>query len=339
MKIIELSKKSDNDLWNKFFDIPVEVYKGDKNWIIEDRKQLKEQIFELLGGPRYQCWPMILEDNDMPIARGVAILPPESKGVGWIGYFEGLEKYKKEMNELFRALEDKLLVNKVKKVIFPKIDNMQAGLQISKFNIPPSIFTSYNPKYYKKIIKKANYKLSQKLVTFYFNKKIAKYVKSKDNVKLRTFNDKDIENEIKLFHKFQIDVFISHEGYIPRTLEEEGKLINRLIPFMDKDLIIIAEDDNKKIIGSLVCLPDYNQKIFEGKIDKARIVSIGVHSDYLRQGIGKQMGNLLMKTLIDKDYKEAEASWILKKNVPPQFLAKIFGAKKGRTFGIFEKYI
>lgn len=337
MSIIELTKESTEEEWDSFFAVPKKVYSGDKFWIQENHEQIQNSLFKMLGESRYRCWPFVFLIDKIPVARAVGIKPPGGKKIGWIGYFEFLEKYERETIKLLETIENILKNGGIEKIIFPKIDNMQAGLQLSGFDLAPTVFTPHNPKYYISAVKKSGYVLTQKLVSFYFNKKIAKYVKSDSNVNIRHFDKNNLKEEIKLFHEFQINVFSSHYEYIPRNLKEETELINGLLPIIDEELIIIAEDKNKKIIGLIICLPDVNQKFFENKIDRARIVSIGVHPDHLRQGISKQMGNALMKTLIAKKYEYAEASWILKKNIPPQFLAKIFGAKKGRNFGIFEK--
>jgi hypothetical protein len=50
------------------------------------------------------------------------------------------------------------------------------------------------------------------------------------------------------------------------------------------------------------------------------------------------MGRHLMHNLLRKvKYEEAEASWIIKGNLPPQLLALKFGAQRGREFALLEK--
>lgn len=338
MKIIQLDSKSTKKDWDYFFEVPKSIYSDSSVWVEESSENIKNELVSILGGKtRYKAWPLIVMDYNYPCARGVAIIPPGNGSIGWIGYFEVHKDYLKEGKAIISELERILKQAGVKKITAPKTNNLYAGLQISDYKYPQTILTPHNPSYYKNVFQNSGYKVSQKLNCFFFTKKTVKRIGSSDEFVLRKFNRDNLEKEIEIFHGLQKKIFEGHDGYVSRTIEEERDLIYGLLPLIDDDLIVIAQNNDGKTIGLLICIPDHNQMVKEGKIDRARIISIGVHPEYLRKGIGKQMGKRLMDILITKKYESVEASWILKTNMPPQLMAKLYGAKKGRTFALFEK--
>ena len=116
-------------------------------------------------------------------------------------------------------------------------------------------------------------------------------------------------------------------------------LINTYLPFIDDDLIIIAEDKNHNAIGIVAVISDTYQKIKENKITRARLIILGVLPEYHSTGVATSMGVHLLGNLMNKGYEMLEASWVLEKNIPPLILAKKFLAKSGRVFALFWKIL
>ena len=54
-------------------------------------------------------------------------------------------------------------------------------------------------------------------------------------------------------------------------------------------------------------------------------------------GAAGHVGNVLIRELLKKGYRELEASWILSGNLPPRNLAKRFKGTPGREFVLLEK--
>lgn len=99
---------------------------------------------------------------------------------------------------------------------------------------------------------------------------------------------------------------------------------------------MLAESGGE-VIGGIICLPDGWQRSADGRVDRARIVSIGVRPGLERRRIGMAMGVHLMETLLRKGYQSVEGVWVRESNVAPQALAKRFGAERGRRFALLEK--
>ena len=132
-------------------------------------------------------------------------------------------------------------------------------------------------------------------------------------------------------------IFTGRNGYVPRTIEEDWEMIESALPFIDDELIIIAEDEKGNVIGMLICLPDLYQTLKGQPLNRARVVSIGVLPGWERKGVGALMSSHLMENLIRKGYQMAEGSWIFESNILPQNLAKRFNSQPGREFLLLEK--
>lgn len=53
-------------------------------------------------------------------------------------------------------------------------------------------------------------------------------------------------------------IFAGRQGYVARTLEDDQEMLQSYLPFLDGELIIIAENLAGNPVGLLVCLPDIN---------------------------------------------------------------------------------
>jgi len=148
MKIIQLNKNSANSDWDKFFEVPRNIYSKSSIWVAEDSETVKKDLMgNMENKSRYQVWPIVAIKNNIPCARGVAILPPSKEKIGWIGYLEIHRDYQDEGAIVISELEAILINKGVTKIAAPKTNNMYVGLQISDFNSPQTIMTPHNPDY------------------------------------------------------------------------------------------------------------------------------------------------------------------------------------------------
>jgi hypothetical protein len=188
-------------------------------------------------------------------------------------------------------------------------------------------------------LKSCGYELKTKIYSLYFTRDNVQQIDVKlPGFTTREFNRNNLTDEIAIFHKLQQAIFVGHPGYITRTLEEDRDMVHSFLPYLQDDLVIIAQDNEENPVGLLVCLPDMYQAWRGQKIDRVRILSIGTLPHLTHKGIGGLMGAHLMRNLLQKkEYVFAEGSLILAANVSPRNLAKRFNAKPGREFALLEK--
>ena len=229
----------------------------------------------------------------------------------------------------------------VRSILLPKTDNQLLGLLTKGFELPHTVFTNHNPPYYLELMRSCGYEIKTNIYSLYFTRETARQVHVRlPGYTTREFDRNNLSDEMLVFHRLQQEIFGSRPGYISRTLEEDQAMVHSFLPFLQDDLVIIAQDNGGNPVGLLVCLPDIYQALSGQSINRVRIISIGAVPRLTDKGIGALMGAHLMKNLLRKEeYVFAEGSWILARNVSPRNLAKRFHAKPGREFVLLEKKI
>ena len=344
MHLIEITDIDDTAAIGHFLGLANDVYREDAIWVAASDNLFLQRFKVAQTDQSVRMKPFVaLADDGCPVARAAAIMvtgasDAEGKPQGWIGFFESKKDCPEAAVAILEKCEQALVTAGARSVLAPKIDNLVLGLQTDGFSFPQTVYTNHNPPYYLDIFLKSSYKIKARLQTFLFTKSDFVFSEIKlPGFGTRTFDRNNIEREIQIFHDLQNSLFTGGMGYVPRTLDEDRDLVSSFLPFIDDELIIIAEDTSGNQVGLLVCLPDIYQLAHEGKIDRARLISIGVLNGWSRNGVGAMMGSHLAKNLLAKGYTVAEASWIFEDNKPPQNLAKRFQALPAREFVLLEK--
>ena len=342
MEIIEIQDQ-DGETLDRFHEVANRVYRGDPVWA-PGSEMMFTQRFLASRTRKGRMVPVVALKNGEPLARGVAILATGTEDKagrrqGWIGFFEFLEEYPLAARRVLERCEQILRRAGAETVLAPKVDNQLAGLLIKGFELPHVVWTNHNPPYYLELFTRCGYEIQTRSCTFYFTRAITEPIDVHlAGFSTREFDRSNLEEEIVVFHELQQAVFGHLPDYSPRTLQEDREMVHSVLPFLQDDLVIYAEDDEGTPVGLLVCLPDIYQALQGRKIDRVRIISIGAIPRLSHRGIGALMGAHLMKNLIQREeYVFAEGSIVLRSNVQPQNLAKRFHAEPGREFVLLGK--
>jgi hypothetical protein len=340
MDIVKISP-GDEFSMGKFYALARQVYRNDLGWV----PQSESMVQSLLAAADRQFVQLLLclEEN-RPLARAAAILNPDARNengqpVGYIGLFECLEQHALAGVKVLEAAELLLQKRGAVAVQAPRVNNYLMGLVVNRFDLPQTILTPYNPPYFADIFTSAGYKIAERLYTYRLDRKSSINIPLRlPGCQTRTFNRQNLEAEVLLFHNLQKEIFSSRAGWIPRSLEEDRQMIHEILPIVDDELIIIAEDRQGHAVGLLVCVPDIYQAFRGLPVDQARIITIGVVPPLVNKGIGVLMGLHLGRNLLAKGYQSLEASFIRASNIAPQnLLTRRFQAQRDREFALFEK--
>ena len=197
--------------------------------------------------------------------------------VGYIGFFECLPEHLGAGVEVLLAAEGLLRAQGVATVQAPRVDNNLVGLLVERFDLPQTVLTPHNPPYYADILRAAGYGLRETLRTYVFDRgSLVNLPLVRPGFRTRVFDRRNLDEEVRVFHELQFEIFSQHPGWVARSLEDDRQLIVDLLPILDDDLVIIAEDRTGYAVGLLVCLPDVYQAFRGEPIDNARAISIGV---------------------------------------------------------------
>lgn len=123
-----------------------------------------------------------------------------------------------------------------------------------------------------------------------------------------------------------------------------------------KDFSFIATYKDKPV-GFVVTIPDVNQAFkhlkrgrllpfgfikllyYFNKIDTYRVILFGIIEEYRKKGIDVIFYLKSLETAKKRNIFQGEASWILENNIQMNNILESIGAKKYKTYRIFQKPI
>ncbi len=241
--------------------------------------------------------------------------------------------------------------------------NHEVGLLIDPFDEPPFIRMTYNPPYYAGLIEGYGLRKIQDLYAYAmfesegFPKRlrdIAGFVLEDPKLVVRTMDVRDFKNERDRIKKIYTEAWSENWGAVPLTEEEFDHIVGEFKLIFDRDLSFIAEYDGEPAGMSLV-LPDMNQALKKAggrlfplgllkllwhrrKINSWRMPVLGVLKKHRMRGIEAV---LCCRTYDaakrNQNYRKCELSWILESNTAANSLLTKMGARRSKTYRIYEK--
>ena len=272
----------------------------------------------------------------------------------------------------FEALPDQqaavdLIVQKAKQICkernIPKICvglnghvNYGFGMLTDNFQSPISFGDWYNPDYYPKFFigyAAKTYTLSSfrgevANIDYAFLQKVTQKFCKKFSFRKADF--KSFRREMETYTDLNNQCFVNHPFYYQRSVAEDYELFNSLRLFLNEENLIFAEVDGKPV-GFLLWYPDFNtfvpdgktagvgtflkNKLFPGKIEKLKVVEIGVLPEYQQSGLILGLFHQCYKFAGNK-YAHFESSWIWDENHESRACAKRMMDEEYKHFQVFE---
>ena len=314
-----------------FFEVPKLVYQNDPIWVTESKESVKFAISRL-ENPRI----FVAYSEEKPVARLVISTQRE---VGWISFFECVEGNQDLGQDLIIRAEDILRERGMKSVSIPRNDNMYVGFQSTRFHDQQTVGTPHNPEYYIPIVQNLDYTVESKSKSFIVNINELQPPPA-PAITIRNFDKEKLNQEVSIFNRLNKLIFGKFEHYKPRTLEEEMIFVRSFIPFLDPKLALIAESSEGQAIGFFIALPDINQALKGQKITRVRAVTIAVHPDYQKKGVGVALAKRMVENIQREErYETGEISWIFESNKAPLKLVSKIKHMIGREFTTYNKPI
>lgn len=174
------------------------------------------------------------------------------------------------------------------------------------------------------------YDLSQeKIYTERFERANA-LVRQRQHIQIRPIDMKHFDEELVRVKEVYNKAWSKNWGAVPMTNEEMDALAEDLKMIIVPELVLFAESAGKTI-GFALSIPDINQALKynkkgymltglyhlltkKKKIDKVRVMVLGVVPEYLNSGAGGVLFYETAKVAKQLGYKYGEASWVLEDN-------------------------
>jgi hypothetical protein len=362
------SKKDEN----RFIKFQWSIYEGSPHWVpplLMDRRKLIDRK----GNPFYKHagMEMFLAEREGRIVGRIAAIVNDNhikehnEKVGFFGFFECIDD-QAVANALFDAARTWLKSRGMEAMRGPASPsvNDEYGLLVDGFDQEPYVLMSYNPPYYAPLIEKYGLVKKKDLYAFEVNskkvftdklKRVSEIVKKREGLVFRSLNMKDFPNEVRKIHDLYSRAWSRNWGEVPLTDDEFDYMAKDLKPIVNPELVVIAEAKGNPV-GFGLSLPDLNQVLkhnkkgrlipgllrllfFKKRIDRVRVIILGVVPEYLNTGIG---GVLFYETgvrCVANGYPYGEASWVLEDNVRMTRGAELLQGDKTKTYRLFQMAI
>ena len=372
MEIIEVST---NKQRKQFIDFPHDLYEKDAYYVPElyiGQKELlspkKNPFF------KHSKLSLFLAKKENKIVGRIAAIRNNNhndynnENVGFFGLFDVVENY-----EIAKSLLD-TATSWIKKEGLDAIvgpanisSNDTFGLLIDGYDDSPYVMMTYNKSYYKDFLEKYGFEKKMDLLAYTMtpegaNKRSIRLANAveerlkRKNIVIRCVNMKDFKNEAQKIKDVYNKAWEKNWGFVPATDEEFAHLAEGLKLVIDPDFVYVAEHEGEAI-GFSLTLPDINQivktmkkgrllpfGIFKllfqkKKINRVRVITLGVVEEYRKMGIEAVFYAKNIQTALDKKIKSAEASWVLEDNPMMNKALVDLNATVYKRYRVFQKTI
>jgi hypothetical protein len=231
---------------------------------------------------------------------------------------------------------------------------------------------TYNPAYYQTLIEQAGFTKAQDLWAWILRTNIFDYdvqklpqtilrvadrVRKRSGLVIRKFDKSRFDSEVEIAKAIYNQAWEKNWGFVPFTDHEIDHLAQELKPFLDPDLVYIAELDGKPV-GISLGIPDVYQAVLRAKpqpnhwsffwtvlkllwhqrkIDTFRVLIMGVVPECRIGGIEAVFYVETARGAFAKGYEYCEMSWILESNDMMNRAIKRLGGEIYKTYRIYEK--
>jgi hypothetical protein len=360
--------------WKEFLNLPWIIFEEDSCWVppllMEQRRLLNRKKNPYFQHCKYKAW--IIYRASKTSGRILAYIDTSynelySESTGFFGFFECVNN-QIIARDLFQTACEWLQQQGMNKVYGPinfSIGN-ECGVQINGFDYPPVVQMSYNPSYYQSLYERAGFTGAHDLYAYLVNDKLIKEGRilprlqkitektlRKEGLTIRTINMKNFHAEIQHINSLFNDFMNKNWGFVPSTMEEMLFIAKAMKPIVDPEMIFFAEM-NGRVIGYSLSIPDINQALahingklfpfglfkllyYKKKINRIRLMLLGVVEEYRTKGFDILFYYYTIVKGLERGYKEAELSWISEDNTVLISIVEKIGAKRYKTYRMYEK--
>ncbi|HEY1016341.1 MAG TPA: GNAT family N-acetyltransferase, partial [Herpetosiphonaceae bacterium] len=240
--------------------------------------------------------------------------------------------------------------------------NDECGLLVEGFDAPPVAMMTYNPPRYVEHIEQAGFR---KLIDLYAwlleagdgppparLERVAALARRRAGLTFRRLDMGDFDAEVSRGWELYNRAWADNWGAVPMTREEFDYLARSFKPFLDPELLVLAEAGGE-LAGLLIAVPDLNIPLrrMDGtllptgwatflwhrrKIDTLRVMIMGVLPQHRRRGIDAVLYQEALAAARRGGYRRAELSWILETNAVMNNTLRALGARCYKTYRIYE---
>jgi hypothetical protein len=240
--------------------------------------------------------------------------------------------------------------------------NESAGLLIDGFDSDPMVMMPHNPREYAAQIESAGYLKVKDLFAWLYEfdreppaivAKLAARLRERARIVVRPLNLAEFTREVERLRVIYCGAWERNWGFVAPTEAEFRRLASELKPIFDPRCAVLAEVDGRPV-ACAIAIPDINQALkgtngrlfplalvrllLRGRyVNQIRLLLLGVDAAYRTLGLYPLLLFELHRQLSGGPYRRAEFSWVLEDNRDINQPAEQVGARRYKTYRIYEK--
>ena len=367
LSVLSVSPRSDG--MEAFIRLPWSIYEGDDAWVpplLRDmRTMMDPQRHPFYEHSEVQAF-LALRDG-RPIGRVAAIhnrrhVEFQGESTGFFGFYE-CARDEEGSSALLDAAAAWLRERGLKAMRGPASfsTNEQAGLLVEGFEDPPAVMMPYNPPYYAEQLETYGLEPVKTLVAYFlygetapeYLVRAAGIVERRTGVRVRSLSMRDFSRDLEIIRDLYNSAWERNWGFVPMTDAEIDHMAKELKPIVDPRLTLIAEDAENRPVGFALALPDFNQVLkhlngrlfpfgvlkalwLRRKIDRLRVLTLGVGPDYRGKGLDALFYLGIFRGGNSQGILQGEFSWVLEDNVLMRRALERMGAHVYKRYRLYE---
>ncbi|MGH9122709.1 MAG: hypothetical protein ACRDYC_12350 [Acidimicrobiales bacterium] len=356
-----------------FVDVPFRLHGHDPLWIPPLRMSVMDRISPRHPAMAHQeiaLW--IAYRNGKPAGRIGACRDSlfdahNNEKWGWIGFFDSVKD-----PALAGALFDKAcawsLEKGAQRCVGPAnfTTNDEVGLLVEGWEVPPTLLTLENPRYYEALWTGAGWTQAMDLWAWEFDlgtvalperhKTTLARMRERAGVRLRQLDMSRYDEEVSRFFEVYNAAWRNNWGFAPMPEPEVRHLAKQLKTIIDPQFAVGLETASGEVVAVGLGLPDINPlmlrvrsgrlaptgwyHLLAGRRDytKVRIFALGVKPEYEHLALGPMLYSELMERCVAHPrLRGVEASWLLASNTRMNKVPEAMGGRRSKVWRLYQR--
>jgi GNAT superfamily N-acetyltransferase len=376
--LVEITPVESPDTLEHFLRFPWKIYEHDPYWVPPYVSQIKKRL-DSNRNPffQYASRKLFVGYSDGQVVGTIAAIVNDlhnrqlNEKTGFFGFFESIND-DVVAESLVNAAASWLRQRGMNSMRGPinGAPTDEVGVLIDGHKTRPSMWEGHSPPYYQTLLENLGfqkyddvfaYEITYQHINYNLNNlpgklfRAAAHARADPKLVIRKTNRRYFDRDVIKVHDLYNTTFRTIPGHIDMSLDKFQSSVDSVRPFLDLDLILIAEY-NDQPIGFAVVMPDINEVLqhFNGYISPLSIVKfqfylkrirtacfklLGVLPEYRGRGIEALFAIELAKQLVSKKYKRLEISLAAEKNIPMNRIIRRMGGKVYRWYRIYERQL
>jgi GNAT superfamily N-acetyltransferase len=365
----EVTAVDSKNALKQFIELPYTLYRGEPHWVPPLRIAVKE-LLDRSKHPFYanaEAEFFLAKQNGRVVGRIAAIFDRahnrfHEEQAGFFGFFEAIDDV-----EVAKALLERAwhwLEPRGAKFMRGPVNpstNYECGMLIDGFDFDPMVMMTYNPRYYPALMEKCGLRKSKDLYAYLSNshtistekiERVADRALRSTGVRVRPIDMKNFAADVERVWHVYNSAWERNWGFVPMSREEFAAMGKEMKQILKPDLVLIGEVGDR-VVGFALCLPDVNQALkpangslfptglvkilyYQRLIKNTRVLALGVVEEYRASGLAAGFYATLVRNARKLGFGDSEMSWILEDNVLMNRSLEVMGAKRYKTYRIYE---